>query len=325
MHSYRLPVKLFLLLSLAALILFPSVSSKFYLQLFSKIMILAILAMSLDLLAGFTGLISLGHAAFFGLGAYTLLLMSPEYAAASLWLSLPAAMTVAALAALVIGVLVLRSSGVYFIMVTLAFGQMFFYYVTGARRFGGSDGAYIYFKPDATLAGWAPIQLSNNLHFYYFVLALMVAVYLLLRIVIDSPFGHVICGIRVNENRMRSLGFPTFRYKLVAFMIAGALAGLAGYLDAAQYGFVSPELFGWRESGIVLMMVILGGMGTLYGPILGAFALALLQEFFADHTKHWLLPMGLFIILAVLVLPRGISGVLERLVVWGWNLGARRA
>ena len=325
MQTYRSALRLVLLLGLAALVAFPIVASKFYLQLLSKIMILAIFAMSLDLLVGFTGLISLGHAVFFGLGAYTLLLMSPEYSAASLWLSLPVALAVASLVALIIGVLVLRSSGVYFIMVTLAFSQMFFYYVTGARQFGGSDGAYIYVKPEATLAGRAPIQLANNLHFYYFVLTLMVVTYVLLRMLIDSPFGHAICGIKVNEHRMRSLGFSTFRYKLAAFVIAGALAGLAGYLNAAQYGFVNPDFFGWRESGIVLMIVVLGGMGTLYGPILGAFALVLLQEFLADQTKHWLLPMGLFIILAVLLLPRGISGMLERLVVLCWSLGARRA
>jgi len=325
MRGYHLAVRILLLLGLAALLVFPVAAGKFYLQLFSKIMILAIFAMSLDLLVGFTGLISLGHATFFGLGAYTLMLMSPEYAAASLWLSLPVALVVAALAALIIGVLVLRSSGVYFIMVTLAFSQMFFYYVTGSRRLGGSDGAYIYVKPETTLYGWAPFQLSNNLHFYYFVLALMVVTYLLLQVMMDSPFGHTIRGIKVNEHRMRSLGFPTFRYKLAAFVIAGALAGLAGYLDAAQYGFVNPDLFGWRESGIVLMMVILGGMGTLYGPILGAFVLVLLQEFLADQTKHWLLPMGLFVILAVLVLPLGISGMVEQLVVLRRNLGARRA
>ena len=325
MQSYPLAVRLFLLLALVALLAFPIIASRFYLQLFSKIMILTIFAMSLDLLVGFAGLISLGHAAFFGLGAYTLLLMSPQYAAASLWLSLLAALAVAALAALLIGLLVLRSSGVYFIMVTLAFSQMFFYYVTGSRRLGGSDGGYIYVKPEAALAGWAPLQLSNNLHFYYFVLALMVVTCVLLRIVMDSPFGHTICGVKVNELRMRSLGFATFRYKLAAFVIASTLAGLAGYLDAAQYGFVNPDLFGWRQSGIVLMMVILGGMGTLYGPILGAFALVLLQEFLADQTKHWLLPMGLFIIFAVLVLPRGISGMVERLVVLRWNSEERRA
>jgi branched-chain amino acid transport system permease protein len=325
MHAYRLAVRVILLLGLAGLAVFPLAAGKFYLQLFSKIMILAIFAMSLDLLVGFTGLISLGHATFFGLGAYTLMLLSPEYGAASLWLSLPAAVLVAALAALLIGLLVLRSSGVYFIMLTLAFSQMFFYYVTGARQLGGSDGAYIYVKPDATLAGWTPFRLSNELHFYYVVLVLMVATFGLLWTVINSPFGHAICGFRMNEQRMRSLGFPAFRYKLVAFVIAGALAGLAGYLDAAQFGFVNPDLFGWRESGIVLMMVILGGMGTLYGPILGAFALVLLQEFLSNHTKHWLLPMGLFIILGVLLLPQGISGLAERLTLMRRSPGARRA
>lgn len=323
--SYRPGLLIFLLLCLAALLIFPIFASKFYLQLFSKIMILAIFAMSLDLLVGFTGLISLGHAVFFGLGAYTLLWLSPEYEPASLWLSLPVAVMVAGLAALIIGVLVLRSSGVYFIMVTLAFSQMFFYYLTGARQFGGSDGAYIYVKPTVALGQWQPLRLSNNLHFYYFVLAMLASSYLLLRIIIDSPFGHAIRGIRVNQTRMRSLGFSPFRYKLAAFVIAGAMAGLAGYLDATQYGFVNPELFGWRESGIVLMMVIMGGMGTLYGPILGAFALVLLQEFLSDQTKHWLLPMGLFIILAVLIFPEGISGIFERLVVLRWKLGAHHA
>jgi branched-chain amino acid transport system permease protein len=306
-----------LLLAMAALTAFPALAGKFYLQLFSTIMIMAIFAMSLNLLVGCTGLVSLGHAAFFGLGAYTLLVMSPEYQAASLFLSLPAAMAVAAVAALGIGLLVLRSSGVYFIMVTLAFTQMFFYFVTGSKALGGSDGAYIYVKPDASLFGLTPLRLADTLHFYYLVLALMLATLLLLYIVMRAPFGQVLYGIKANEPRMRSLGYASFRYKLVSFVIAGALAGMAGYLDAAQFGFVNPDLFGWRQSGIVLMMVILGGMGTLYGPILGAFALVLLQDFLAESTKHWLLPMGLFIILAVLVLPDGLSGI-------GPQLGALR-
>jgi branched-chain amino acid transport system permease protein len=303
------PALLLLALIALALGLFPLVAGKFYLQLFSTIMIMAIFAMSLNLLVGCTGLVSLGHAAFFGLGAYALLLLSPGGEAASLWLSLPAAIAVAALAALVIGLLVLRSTGVYFIMATLAFSQMFFYYVTGAKWLGGSDGAYIYGKPDAGFLGLTPFRLADSGHFYYVVLAVMAGTYLLLRIVLRSPFGHALQGIRVNEHRMRALGFATFRYKLAAFVIAGALAGLAGYLDAAQFGFVNPDLFGWRQSGIVLMMVILGGMGTLYGPILGAFALVLLQDFLAGETRHWLLPMGLFIILAVLALPQGLSGL----------------
>jgi branched-chain amino acid transport system permease protein len=306
-----------LALAIAALAAFPTLAGKFYLQLFSTIMIMAIFAMSLNLLVGCTGLVSLGHAAFFGLGAYTLLVMSPEYQAASLFLSLPAAMAVAAVAAFGIGLLVLRSSGVYFIMVTLAFTQMFFYSVTGSKALGGSDGANIYVKPDASLFGMAPLRLADITHFYYLVLALMLAALVLLYVIMRAPFGQVLYGIKANEHRMRSLGYATFRYKLASFVIAGALAGMAGYLDAAQFGFVNPDLFGWRQSGIVLMMVILGGMGTLYGPILGAFALVLLQDVLAEATKHWLLPMGLFIILAVLVLPDGLSGI-------GTQLGALR-
>jgi len=312
-------------LAALALFVFPALAGKFYLQLFSTIMIMAIFAMSLNLLVGSTGLVSLGHAAFFGLGAYTLLLLSPQYEAASLWLSLPAAVAVAAMAALLIGLLVLRSSGVYFIMVTLAFTQMFFYYVTGSKALGGSDGAYIFVKPDAALFGFTPFKLANNLHFYYLVLALMVATYLLLQVILRAPFGHVLQGIRTNEHRMRSLGFATFRYKLAAFVIAGAIASLAGYLNAAQFGFVNPDLFGWRQSGIVLMMVILGGMGTLYGPILGAFALVLLQDFLAEETRHWLLPMGLFIIVAVLALPDGLSGVAKQMAVLRRRAEAPRA
>ena len=312
------PAWLALACALALLAAFPAVGDKFYLQLVSKIMLMAIFAMSLDLLVGYAGLVSFGHAAFFGLGAYGLWLVSPEYEAANLWLSLPVAVLIAAAAALAIGLLVLRSSGVYFIMVTLAFAQMFFYYVHGANWLGGSDGVYIYVKPDASLFGWAPFDLENHVEFYYVALALMAFVYIALRVVLDSPFGRVVRGIKSNEPRMRALGFATARYKLAAFVIAGALAGLAGYFNAAQFGFVSPDLFGWRLSGIVLMMVILGGMGTLYGPILGAFAIVLLEDTLSGTTRHWLLPMGLFIILAVLALPKGFAGL-----ALGWR-GPRR-
>jgi branched-chain amino acid transport system permease protein len=308
-------LRMLLLVGLAVLVLFPLVGGAFYLQLLAKIMILAIFAMSLDLLVGFTGLVSLGHAAFFGLGAYALMLLSPDYQAASLWVSLPVAIAVAALGALVIGALVLRTSGVYFIMVTLAFAQMLFYFAIKSRALGGSDGAYIYVKPDAAILGWRPFDLGNRVHFYYVSLALMIASCALLAIVLRSLFGQVIQGIRANEPRMRALGYPVFRYKLAAFVIAGALAGLAGYLEAAQFGYVNPEFFGWQESGSVLMMVILGGIGTLFGPILSAFVLTLLQDFLSDEAifhgfhKHWLLPMGILVVLAVLLLPRGIGGL----------------
>jgi branched-chain amino acid transport system permease protein len=316
---------LLLLVALAALLLFPAVADRFYLQLISKIMIFGIFAMSLDLLVGFTGLVSLGHGAFFGVGAYALMLLSPQYEAANLWLSVIVALIAAALAALVIGLLVLRSSGVYFIMATLAFTQMFFYYVTGSKALGGSDGAYIFVKPDASILGFVPFKLASNIDFYYVVLAALVATYLLLSVILAAPFGHAIRGIKASEHRMRALGFATFRYKLAAFVIAGGLAGLAGYLDAAQFGFVNPDLFGWRQSGSVLMMVILGGMGTLHGPVIGAFVLVLLQDFLASETKHWLLPMGLFIILAVLALPGGLGRLSLPLAQLRRRFEARRA
>lgn len=302
------------LLAIGLLALFPLIGDKYELQLVSKIMLMAIFAMSLDLLVGFTGLVSLGHAAFFGLGGYVLWLLSPQYAAANLWLSLAVVLLSSAVAAFVIGALVLRSSGVYFIMVTLAFAQMFYYYATGAKWLGGSDGAYIYVRPSAAIFGWTPFNLGSYFQFYYVALVLMAAIFLLLRVVLRSLFGSVIRGVKSNEDRLRSLGYPTFRYKLVSFVIAGVIAGLAGYFNAAQFGFVNPELFGWRLSGEVLMMVILGGMGTLYGPVLGAFVLVLLESELAATTKHWLLPMGLFVIVAVLLLPQGIAGVVRRFV-----------
>ncbi|HEX4112458.1 MAG TPA: branched-chain amino acid ABC transporter permease [Stellaceae bacterium] len=297
---WRLPA--LLALGLAVLIVLPVVAGKYDLDLAAKIMIMAIFAMSLDLLVGIAGMVSLGHAAFFGVGAYALYLLSPGYGAASLFVSLPAAVGAAAVAALIIGLLVLRSSGVYFIMVTLAFGEMFYYYATGAHWLGGSDGAYIYQRPHTGL-----IDLGRGHAFYYLVLIALAATYVFLTVIVRAPFGHALRGIRGNEHRMRSLGFATARYKLLAFVIAGALAGLAGYLDAAQFGVVNPELFSWRLSGEVLMMVILGGMGSLHGAILGAIVLVLLENFLGDLTTHWLLPMGLFIIGAVLLLPRGLA------------------
>lgn len=301
------------LLPLVALLVFPLAADDFSLQLVTRCLILAIFAMSLDLLAGYTGLVSFGHAAFFGIGAYTLMLLSPGYDATNFWITLPVAVVVASVAALAIGLLVLRSSGVYFIMATLAFAQMCFYYVTRSKALGGSDGAYVNVRPDVSVFGWRLVDLDQKLQLYYLVFLLAVAVYVLLAVVLKSLFGQVLLGIRENEHRLRSLGFATFRYKLVAFVLAGALASLAGYLDAVQFGIVTPELFGWHRSGMVLMMVILGGMGTLYGPALGAFAFVFLQNYLSDMTQHWLLPMGLFVILVALYLPRGLAGSMRLL------------
>jgi branched-chain amino acid transport system permease protein len=220
-------------------------------------------------------------------------------------------MGASAAAAFVIGFLVLRTSGVYFIMATLAFAQMLYSFFAESGVIGGSDGVYIYQKPDASIFGLKLFDLERVGHFYYAALASMLLVYALLRAMLGSLFGHVLVGIRDNERRMRALGFRTVRYKLVAFTIAGALAGFAGYLGAAQFGFVNPEFMAWHRSGEVLVMVILGGMGSLVGPALGAFVLVLVEELFRDLTPHWLLPLGLFVICAVLALPEGLAGLVR--------------
>jgi branched-chain amino acid transport system permease protein len=304
-------LRLLLGLMLVGLLLFPLVGERFYIQYATKIMIMAIFAMSLDLLIGYTGLVSLGHALFYGIAGYALAMVGGD-AAVSLWWSLPGAMLLSALAALVVGVLVLRTSGIYFIMVTLAFAQMMYFFIRDSEYFGGSDGIYLNAKPTMSLFGWNPLDLGNQLHRYYLTLALAAATYVLLRAVLRSAFGRVLIGIRDNEPRMRSLGFPTFRYKLACFVLAGALAGLAGYLTAVQDGIMNPEQLGWHRSGEALVMVILGGMGTLAGPALGAGALMLLELMFSIWTKYWQLLLGGFIIAVVLFLPGGLGSIFTR-------------
>jgi branched-chain amino acid transport system permease protein len=300
------------LAALALLALFPFAGAAFYMELVSKVMILAIFALSLDLLVGYTGLVSFGHAAYFGVGAYTLGLLAPKYEAANLWLTLPAAIVLAGLAALAVGALVVRVKGIYFIMVTLAFAQMF-YFVFHDTKFGrGSDGISMNFKPVAAIGGFTPFDLANATHVYYFVFAAMLLVFIFLRVLLRSAFGRALQGIRSNEQRMRSLGFPVYRYKLASFVIAGALAGLAGYLSAMQFGFVNPELLSWHQSGNVLLMLILGGLGSLYGAVVGAFVFVALQEVFSSVTTHWQLLLGGTIILLVIFLPRGLASVMKR-------------
>ena len=300
------------------LALFPLVESPFYMQLLTKVLIMAIFAMSLDLLVGYTGLVSFGHAAYFGLAGYALALMAPKYEVVSLWWSLPAAVGVCALFALITGMLVLRTRGIYFIMVTLAFAQMLFFVFHDTKIGGGSDGIYIYAKPVMKLGDTDLVNLEKPENFYWLALILMAGVYLLLHRVLGSTFGRALVGIKVNEHRMRALGFPVFRYQLASFTLSGALAGVAGYLAAVQYGFVNPEILSWHQSGAVLMMVILGGMGTLYGSVIGAFAFVILQEvlsnqaWFGPSAKHWQLAMGIFIMLVALYLPQGLAGVMQK-------------
>jgi branched-chain amino acid transport system permease protein len=310
------PLLAVLAAAFVALALFPLVATDFYAQMVARMMILGIFAMSLDLLLGITGLVSLGHAAFFGLAGYALAFLTPAGQPVSLWWSLPAAVAAAALAALVIGFFVVRTRGIYFIMATMAFAQMVYYVFFDNKVLGGSDGLYINFKPDAGL-----FDLENKRVFYYFTLAVLLLVYVFLRRLLWSPFGRALAGIRVNEHRMRAMGYRTFGYKLAAFTLGGGLAGLAGYLLAAQTGYVNPELMGFHASAHAIMMVILGGMGNFAGAILGAFAFELLLQWFKDLPaiggfdlgKHWQLWMGLFIVLAIVFARRGLLGVVERL------------
>ncbi|HEX5863849.1 MAG TPA: branched-chain amino acid ABC transporter permease [Casimicrobiaceae bacterium] len=304
--------KIVLLAALALLAVFPFAGATFYTELVTKVMILAIFALSLDLLVGYTGLVSFGHAAFFGVGAYTLGLLAPKYEAANVWLTLPTAVAFAGVSALFVGAFVVRVKGIYFIMVTLAFAQMF-YFVFHDTKFGrGSDGISMNFKPVATIGDFTPFDLANATHLYYFVFAAMLLVFVFLRLLLRSAFGRALQGVRSNEQRMRSLGYPVYRYKLASFAIAGALAGLAGYLSAMQFGFINPELLSWHQSGNVLLMLILGGLGNLYGAVVGAFAFVALQELFSSVTTHWQLLLGGTIILLVIFLPGGLASVMNR-------------
>lgn len=307
-----------LLVAVILLAVFPWIGGRFYVDLATKIMILAIFALSLELLVGQTGLVCFGHAAFFGIAAYTAALLTPRHEAASLWMLVPAAVGAAALYALAVGALSLRTRGVYFIMITLAFAQMAYFVFHDTPFGGGSDGIYLNFRPDASLGGWRPFDLDAGHTFYYAVLVCLVGTFGFLAVMLRSRFGRALAGIRVAEQRMRAAGFQTYAYKLAAFVLAAALAGLAGFLHALKDGYVNPELLSWHQSGAVLLMVILGGIGHLRGAVLGAFVFTLLQELyqwqaiFGPLAKHWQLTLGLTIIAAVALMPRGLIGLLER-------------
>lgn len=300
------------------LLMFPMIGSNFYVDQALKIMVLAIFALSLELLVGQTGLICFGQAAFFGIGGYTVALLTPQSGAVSLWWILPGSMVAAGIYALLVGALSLRTKGVYFIMITLAFAQMAYFVFHDTNFGGGSDGIYLYGKPDASVFGWKPFDLDSGRSLYYFTLACLVGTFGMLAMMLRSRFGRALAGIKANEQRMRAAGFSTYPYKLGAFVLSAMFAGLAGFLWALKDGVVNPEMLSWHQSGAVLVMIILGGLGHLRGAVLGAFALTLLQELFqsqqvfGDFAKHWQLPLGLTIILCVAVAPKGLVGLLNR-------------
>ena len=271
-------------------------------------MVWAIAAISLNLIMGYGGMISFGHAVFIGIGGYTVAIFA-FHGIESAYIQWPVALGLSALVALIFGAISLRTKGVYFIMITLALAQMIFFLSVSAEKYGSDDGLNVDSKSDF---GLAFLDLSEPLTLYYTIFVLMVACLLISWRLVRSRFGMVIRGAKSNDDRMRSMGFPTYGYKLVAFVIAGTMGGLAGILQANFEGFVSPDMMYWTRSGELIFMVVLGGMGTLFGPIGGAVVFWLLSEILAGFTVHWNLIFGPFLILVVLFARGGIDGFLGR-------------
>jgi len=279
----------------------------FLLSLFTRIIILAMAAVSLNLIMGFGGMVSFGHAAYIGIGGYTVGILAEEGVSSGL-VQWPLALLLSALFALVIGALSLRTRGVYFIMITLAFAQMIYYVAVGLSRYGGDDGLTIYRR--SQFAGL--INLSNKTVFYYLCFGLLLAtVYLVWRLV-NSRFGLVIQGARSNDRRMRAIGFPTFRYRLACFVIAGTICGLAGVLLANHTDFISPAMMHWTRSGDLIIMAVLGGMGSVLGPVMGAVALLVLEEVLSGITEYWQIILGPMLLGVVLFARGGIDGMFAR-------------
>lgn len=307
-HDLKWPWSVLVLLALIALPFVANVFGEaFYIALATRILIFALAATSLNLILGFGGMVSFGHAAFLGVGAYTVVILS-QMGVVDAWVAWPTAMVVAGLFALLIGAVSLRTQGVYFIMITLAFAQMMYYLVVSFKAYGGDDGMSL---PARSRIGF--LDMSNDTHFYYVTLLACVAVLVLIARVLNARFGHVLQAIRENEVRMQSLGYAVFRYKLCAFVMSGSLAGLAGALLANQSGFVSPAMMQWSQSGMLMMMVILGGVGHLYGGVWGAIVFLLLEETLSHFTIHWQLGLGALLLMVVLLLPNGLTSALTHL------------
>jgi branched-chain amino acid transport system permease protein len=294
---------------LLLVLLFPlamsALDQQFYISFGARILIYAMAAASLNLVLGYGGMVSFGHAAFFGAGAYVAGILMAE-GITSAWLTWPAAVAAAAFAALLIGALSLRTRGVYFIMITLAFAQMMYYVFVSLKAYGGDDGLSL------------PKRGISDLAWYYLVLALLVAVLYFLHRLLNSRFGRVIEAIRENETRAAAIGYPVYRYQLLCFVISGAIAGLAGALIASQTSYVGPALLHWVQSGTLMIMVILGGVGRFWGGPVGAVVLLALEELFSgspllgSYSLHWQLPVGIILLAVVLFAPRGITGAFAK-------------
>ena len=277
----------------------------FYLDLLRRVMIFAIAALSLNLILGYGGMISFGHAAYLGVGAYAVGVLA-HYGINNGYLQWALAIAASAMVALVIGAVSIRTSGVYFIMITLAFTQMLYYLGISIEEYGGDDGMRLAVK--SQFPGLVDLNDANA--FYYLVLAILVLLLFLGHRLVNSRFGMVIRAARSNEARTRSIGFSPYPYRLAAFVIAGAVCGLAGALLVNHTAYLTPEFMNWTRSGELMFMVILGGMGSIAGPVLGAFALLLVEDALSGWTQHWQLFLGPLLVLSVLFLRRGLAGLL---------------
>jgi branched-chain amino acid transport system permease protein len=280
----------------------------YVLGLVTRVMIFAIAALALDLLVGYGALVSFGHAAFIGIGAYAVGMLSAHGINEGL-IALPAALAASALFALATGAVCLRTKGVYFIMITLAFGQMAYFTASSLAPYGGDDGLTV--RVRSTFAGLGVLQSDRTL--YYVCLACLLGAYLLCRALVASRFGRVYRGARENAQRVATIGFEVYRFQLVAYVIAGMLGGLAGFLLANATDFVSPAYMSWQRSGELLIMVIFGGMGTLSGPIIGAAAFLLTEEWLSGLTEHWKVIFGPLLVLVAVFARGGLLGLGARL------------
>lgn len=294
---------------LILLVAFPPVAAmfgqEFYISFGSRLIIFALVASSLNLILGFGGMVSLGHAAYFGAGAYVVAILT-YHDLASAWLSWPAAVLLGAVLAFLIGLVCLRTRGVYFIMITLAFAQMTYYIFVSLRSYGGDDGLALMQR--STVG----VDLSSDTVFYYVCLALTALVLFFMHRLINARFGRVLQGIRENETRMQAIGYPVFRYKLAAFVIAGAIAALAGALFANQNYMASPSQLHWMQSGTLMVMVLVGGLGYFFGGVIGAVTLLLLEEILMAYTTHWAFYLGFILLAIVLFLPNGLASLALR-------------
>jgi len=296
--------------AVAVLVLLPplviAIKQPYYIDLIRRVMIFAIAAISLNLILGYGGLVSFGHAAYLGIGSYAVGILA-FYGLPGGWLQFAVAIGASALVALAIGAVSIRTSGIYFIMITLAFTQMLYYLGISVAEFGGDDGMRLKARSQFPL-----LDLGDPVQFYYLVLVLMLLTVFLVNRIVNSRFGMVLQATKSNDARSRAIGFSPYPYRLIAFVISGAMCGLAGALYANHTSYITPNLMSWLQSGEFMFMVILGGMGTAAGPVLGAFALLLVEELLKGWTEYWQVVLGPLLVLSVIFFRRGLAGMFDK-------------